>query len=365
MKRILFIVWLTFFSNLLSQAQTLDKAQIVNVGTLYGDVKSLTVKEYAFNSKAIPESEIFNQKNIYLSGYVSKYIIDKIERTIKTSLYRANDTTVINSEVTNFYDSLWNLIGIITTSRKQTDVIKFKIKYDANGRIKEKRYYSKTDKNNDNLYLIQLNKYDINGNLIEMISNFINDKESNSKYVYGYNKQANKISETVYIDKNTMISNSSQWRCGKKKQKIATIENGFFYKKLFEYNNNHLAQMIVLNTDKCVSQKTIIFYDSVGNKIDESEYDENGIMDYSWKGIYSKNFLMTEISQSHGSFSYKNEMKYNEFGNLMEKNQYNKNNELSITTKFSYDNFRNWVTQLTMSEGKPILLIERTLTYFK
>jgi hypothetical protein len=104
------------------------------------------------------------------------------------------------------------------------------------------------------------------------------------------------------------------------------------------------------------------------------EYESNGSLSSSIKYTYDNNGNEVEITiilyLPEGKDTFKTNYKYNEDNQIIEKIDFQNNTYINSETKYKYiylnvDSNKNWTKKIEFKNGKPNLIIERKVEYFK
>ncbi|WP_179335345.1 hypothetical protein [Winogradskyella costae] len=183
-------------------------------------------------------------------------------------------------------------------------------------------------------------RYNEKGNIIE-VSNYDSNGLLNQKSKYEYNKldlltvkkeyssdgSLNTIISYKYGDNKTM----TEWDNG---------ENGTVCK--LHYNENgDIEKNWYLDGD--LYSKYLFKYDKNGNEVEIISYSEDNKIDNSWN------------------------LKYNELEYIVEKQRYDKDNNLirEIKYKYDYDKNNNWIKRIDFVDNFPLYVLEREYEYYK
>ena len=215
-------------------------------------------------------------------------------------------------------------------------------------RIEEKIYDGKGNFTN---HKINNNKYDNNGNIIEIttISTQRANESQISKINYKYDERSNKIE---------MI--------------ISRLKGGTNNKNVYKYNEN----------DKVIEESLISLIGRVISK-DVYEYDKNGNR-ILWDHFYSDGRLVSKIKEKYDDnnnrlnyemYDYtdgkllleeKSAFVYDINKNVIEETFYKPNGDIQgrMSYTYKYDIQQNWIERIEFANGKPSKIYERKIEYF-
>jgi YD repeat-containing protein len=242
-------------------------------------------------------------------------------------------------------------------------------KYDSNHRIIERSYYNSQNKLVENTIAIVQYKYDLKGNLIEesyynsdlKLTHLSLDNSSIKKWVYNDNNQLIEFSE--YFDDLTLASQTDYIYF---ETKLVEKNKTSFSKKNDLYNPG--AKSIV--KEKYDSLGLVICeinlgYDSSNNVVSNTKYDR--IRDEKGQIIEIRKYSNDELESNYPSIQ---KFKYDETGNLIERADYDKDNQLftffntgEALERFKYDKNKNRIEKLSYGIDNELIegvAIERT-----
>ena len=93
-------------------------------------------------------------------------------------------------------------------------------------------------------------------------------------------------------------------------------------------------------------------YNDNGNRIEDNKYDKDGELTNKWKGKYdvNENLIEGKYYDEDGELSFKWKFKYDDNGNLIESNGYDKDGELTSKYKSKYDVNGNLIESIRYDE---------------
>jgi len=290
-------------------------------------------------------------------------------KSVEELLYNATekDGDITKGEQINLKYTSYNRDGnLIKFFDKQSD-INIIFRYDSKGnKIEEKDYYTSKGnlkskvsiKNNSDgkkieesyfnpqggLYAKNIFRYDSKGNKIEVIES--NSEESpSSKDLFKYNDKGYLIEELHY-----------------------NSEGNLSTRYTYKYDINNLIESNWYKGDGKLDMKIINKYDSKGNKIEDKTYDSKGNITSTETFIYNDNRKIIERKNKDfiDSIYLKYIYKYDSIGNIIEKTLYNLNGviELKWNYKYEYDKIGNWIKMISLRNDIPFEITERKIIYY-
>ena len=212
------------------------------------------------------------------------------------------------------------------------------------------------------------------GNQIEE-KNYNTDGSVNHKIIFKYNNKGLKTEKRPY-HKDGKPFNYYNYSYNTANQMISDI--------WFNYSNNEIVEKHTyeydakgnLITETTYSRNSLSFranskykYDDLGRKIEYNYYGRNGILKWIRKYNYDDNNRLLEnilIDSDSKEMTRKTGYKYDDFGNVNEKSEYNSDGSLKERTVFeySYDKKNNWTKKITFKNEVPTYYKEREIIYF-
>lgn len=241
------------------------------------------------------------------------------------------------------------------------------ISYNKKGQIKEEAWFNKKGEK----FKTQLYEYNENGNLI-----FEKIIESNvivitNKYDYNAKNQLISISRILPNDKLTVKTFMKYDSLGNKtSERMETYDGSVVVNgniTVFKYNTEGwIIQTTDMNKSGKIFKDIHFTYDSLGNKISEvtflmGKFDAKYVFEYDSIG---NKHTITKFNEN--GILYTEKMKYDEFKNLIETNNFYPKSKVSNTTKynFKYDYLGNWTTETLYTNGKVSFITERKIEYY-
>ena len=88
-----------------------------------------------------------------------------------------------------------------------------------------------------------------------------------------------------------------------------------------------------------IKRKTVFEFNNDGNKIEESRYDSDGVLEEKYKYTYDEkgNLIELNLYYSDGDLKWKYKFTYDKKGNLIEASEYDSDGDLDGKSKFTYD----------------------------
>lgn len=270
---------------------------------------SLACREFDLKGNVIKSTK-FNLDGTFDYKNCKSYFFDVNNNLIKEQTYNKDGT---ESERTIYKYNNKN-DKVESTSYAEDDYLTWKgnftYDYDENDSILKHTYYSKSyfDAEIGGSYEY---KYDIKGNMTEMLSRDLSGKQ-NLKYTYEYNNNGKLLKESHY-DANNKLEQISSY---KRDQNGNTLE---FHQKNFHYKDS----------------KSLYKYNEKGNKTETIELDENNNLIKKSKYYYNdensvvKSLIYNSSNKLEKKVEY--ERVFNEFGDCIETKQFTNGKLKSIT----------------------------------
>lgn len=226
-------------------------------------------------------------------------------------------------------------------------------------------------------------KYNSKGDTIEKYSD--NKTMSDIKKVFYYNQLGNLVeTNTLLLSDSTehIISLDTFNKKGKVIERVGMEEDGkMFGKELYEYDDD--GNVLIYNGYDYSNENLIV------KKV--YEYYDNGVrkeMKYFSKEMYKndryksgKHFFLYRFEHYNpkgkriesvgydmdGNIEYKYKSDYDKFGNEIEKNRIDNENEVYKTYYFKYDfdSESNWIEKITYWDKVPKFIVERKIEYYE
>ncbi len=183
------------------------------------------------------------------------------------------------------------------------------------------------------------NEYDINGNLIKDIS-YNNDESINQMFVYKYNEDGYKQEEQLYYDEDE-IADRKTFETDKNGKTINaynhyTDGSKDIIKHTYDENNN-LTEILLVDDDGDIEEKQIYIY-------------ENG------------KITLKEITNENNETIIKEECKYNEKGDEIERTSFDAENKSFTKTQFIFNDNNEW-SKILKHDREGILIEKSTYNY--
>lgn len=251
---------------------------------LYGEVKSLTVKNYKLK-------DYFGEIKKDGSPKVSVYKFNSRGDCVESNDYYSIGT--LRSKMLHKYDSNGDVVESAT--------------YDYDGKLTSKSIYRYDDQcpewkemmwyeSDGSLQKKDIRKYDQEGHVIECIS-YNPDGSQRLKLCYTYDSNGNQV-EIL------------KWR-----------GNGEFERTKYKYDSdNNKVEQTNYDSNNVAKSRFLYIYDSMGNMIREECYNSDSSLMYLEICTYDLDGNLTELSccNSDGSLREKIDYKYDSKGNLIE-----------------------------------------------
>jgi len=272
---------------------------------------------------------------------LGEYILDKRENKSYLKYYKYYEFNRLGNTTT--YDSVSGIDEI-----KDEDVY-FEYEYDKKGNlIKKNKCLDNIGGTIDWEYL-----YDDDNKLLE-IKEFLNSENDCSREtdIYKYDNNG----QLIEVDQYNMNGYlSTKW--------VFEHFNEGKLKKSYHYANGFLHMSFLYNFDENGNPLEVIIYNGDGKLLDRTTYKFD-----------TKCFKLEKIIYCQWDSSIiqeKDTYKYNDDGNLIEHKSYrfdieeDTKNNWNISYKYEFDKNNNWIKKIQFSNGFPIYIFERKITYFK
>lgn len=210
--------------------------------------------------------------------------------------------------------------------------------YDNNGKLVKHNVYK--------------NKYDNNGNIIEIASMSEDNKTKSdgSKVNYKYDEKGNRT-ESISFDSNGNLK----------------------YKTIYRYNANHkvIEESLISPIGKVIC-RDVYDYDKNGNRVLWDHYYSDGrLVSKIIKKYDDRNnpiyFETWGISDGKLLLENKSKRTYDLNNNILEETSFGPNGEFDgrIIYKYRYDEHQNWIERVSYSDNnKPGSILERKIEYY-
>lgn len=309
-------------------------------------------------------------EDLELIGKVKSLIQNKYELSLKSGeLIKGEIINDNDSNIHLVFDEFGNKTQEISRNSKYSNGFeKYTYEYDSKGNKIKKKFYTP----DGNLNTIYSYKYDDNNNIIEESISFPNGHLGN-KYTYKYDKNGNlieyknhlgntfnRVTIFLYDENGNLIEETLNDPDGNLINKWTKEydEKGKLIKSVYYYSSGKIDNKKVYKYDTNNNLTEEIITDSNNNVLGEEyhKYDENG------RKIEVKMNL-----PSYGGMKVKSFYKYDDKGNLIEQidNTSMGFEKKKITTKFEYDEYKNWIKTTYFKKNKPYGIIERSIEYYK
>ena len=261
---------------------------------------------------------------------------------------RNNKTSVLTEEGELSQYTVWerDAQGNLTesTTYNAEDRLLVHTTYDSFERAMEQQWYDDQgalDETRESLYdeggfLSRFNTYDGDGVL-----------ETYETYTYGQNGKQTAASR--YTADGVLKQETQYDSAGNHVKSSSYDENGTL-SWVDEYEDSNLVKSSWYNEDGTVNNYTVYEYDSAGNRVKSSSYDENGTL--SWVDEYEdSNLVKSSWYNEDGTVNNYTVYEYDSAGNRVKTSQYNENGILDGYTISEYDSDGNCVKESSYSGG--------------
>lgn len=201
----------------------------------------------------------------------------------------------------------------------------------------------------------------------------LNEQQMILNYVlFEYDKHDNQIGTGTFTDKGGSAGRSvASYQLGNKTEETFYDENGAL-KQRGEYVYDKKRNLIEASSyfpDGLLLGKIKYIYDSKGNNTERLSYDPEGVM-YE-KSVYKYdakgNVIEIRILDGEGLLLSKYLYKYDKQGNPIEELVYGATDDIllgKMTTNYEYDSSGNWVRKIVTSDNKPVTISEQQIEYY-
>ena len=282
----------------------------------------------------------------------------KIEIEDKNDLQNHNLKSKVKYVASSCYEAIESFGMIEKGDKLDNDYLtEDTIRYNPKGYIQEEVIYG----NNYTEY-----KYDEQGLLKETISFskvFLNKKELSGTGTYKYNnkKQLIEIS-TIYwsflFDTAIGISSYEYNELGQ----MSTYKSGDYqYKYKYDTKGNKIED--ITYTNEVITARRKYTYDINNNMINKLTYEKSGesrLTRYEYDNQENVTKKSTSFKIITDDFNWTNED-----GSEFEPDEQEYDMKIEITYKYKYDENMNWISKVQYMNGKPQIITERTIKYYK
>jgi len=287
-------------------------------------------------------------KNDSLTKYVDFQNIDN-DKVFKTIIITYNENNQILTKETKYSD----------------DKILETYFYDSSGILIKWVQKSDTYESGKITYTIEL-EYNANHQVILR-------KESDSEQGYlgkttiSYDERGNKIEEkTVDADEQVILLITDVYNEGNKLILHEEYQNGRrIAKDEYAYND---AGMLLSSSSEYgalyTEDKVVEEYDSLGRSVKVTNYQYGDLKSYYVIEYPSENHSISKLYDKKNSYICTDEMKQDEFGNIIFSGQYFVKKSESYTIVYEFDQMNNWTSSKTYDQNNKLRMeINRVIVY--
>lgn len=269
------------------------------------------------------------------------------------------------------------IISLVSCENKKelnNDLKEFNI-YGNVKQIKNKYYgakesFGEIEKGKFNGVLIKIFNYE--GNQIKE-KNYNTDGSVNVKIIFKYNNKGLKTEERPYGKDGTPY-NYFNYSYNNVNQIISETlfhisKKTIIHKDSFEYDKKGNLITETSYNSKKMQAVSRYKYDGLSRKIEYNYYGINGLLKWIRKYNYDDNNRLLEnisIDSYSKEMKRKTGYKYDDFGNVNEKSEYDADGSLKERTvyEYEYDKNNNWIKKITYNNEVPESILEREFIYF-